>query len=522
MYKLVVVGGKLRGEEFILKEGENVLGRSDECDIPFPVQGVSKKHLSITVAKDAAYIKDLGSSNGTFLNGKIIKRATAKTGDKIALPDSILQVVFVEEKKTIIKKKINNDDEDESEDEFYKGGDAPDNIFGKLLHAFKYKLMPVLHGINEEYEWRHLFGILLTVATFVTITLTIIPVLRDNRLLLLEEIQRRGMYYADEIARTNSRALEQRNLNSIIINFLDDPKTGIKSYELFDSEGRIFRPREKLNEYIDDPFSIQTRDWALRTANQGGEDIFSKSLGGGEIGIGRKITAYNPRLGTSETVGIVAFRFIPESIQVEKTRSQKSYLEAIVKSLVVSAFLFGLIYYLTMRPVEELRFQIEEALRGKRRNLESKYLMNELGPLRNSINSILQRLRELQDTSEGEFAEIESDEGYVATLREFMMGGGVPAMVLNSEKNLWHINTEAEDLTAIRESSSQGLNILDICREKGFAATIIELCDNSANNGGTFQEGEYELQGNPHKICVVSLMGKDNFAKAFYVTFIKD
>lgn len=523
MYKLVVVAGKLRGQEFILKEGENILGRSDECDIPFEVQGVSKKHLSITVAADAAYIKDLGSSNGTFLNGKIIKRATAKNGDKIALPDSILQVVYVEEKKKIIKKKVAKDDAEELESEFYTGGQAPDNMLAKILHLFKYKLMPVLHGINEEYEWRHLFGILLSLATVLSITLTVLPILNDSKNILLKEIQLRGIYYADELARTNSRALEQRNLNQLIVNFLDDPRTGVRSYELFDKEGRIFRPREKLNEYIEDTFSIQTRDWAIQSEQTGtGDDILTKILSNGEIGIGRRITAYNPRLGTTETVGIIAFRFIPESILLERTRAQRSFLESIVKSMLVGVLLFGFIYYLSVRPIDEMRFQIEEALRGKRRNLESRYLMSELNGLRNSINSILQRLRELQDNDSSEFADEESDEAYVASLKEFMMGSGRPTIVLDSQKNVAAVNTEAEDLTGIRESSSQGMSLLDVSREKGFAATVIELCDNSAMNAGTHQAGEYELGGNPYRICVTSLMGKDNFAKAFYVNFIKE
>ena len=49
MFKLVVVAGKKRGEEYTLEEGENILGRSDECSIPFDINGVSKKHLSVTV-----------------------------------------------------------------------------------------------------------------------------------------------------------------------------------------------------------------------------------------------------------------------------------------------------------------------------------------------------------------------------------------------------------------------------------------------------------------------------------------
>ncbi len=101
MFKLVAVAGKLRGREFVLSEGENTVGRDSSCSVVISVDGISKKHFSMTVTGDTAYAEDLGSSNGTFLNGKIIKKATVKAGDKIALPDLILQVVYVKEKKAL-------------------------------------------------------------------------------------------------------------------------------------------------------------------------------------------------------------------------------------------------------------------------------------------------------------------------------------------------------------------------------------------------------------------------------------
>lgn len=99
MYKVIVVGGKLRGKEFTLAEEDNIVGRDGSCNIIIEVDGVSKKHMCLTVTGDACYVQDMGSSNGTFVNGKIVKRATIKTGDKIALPNTIFQLVHVKEKK---------------------------------------------------------------------------------------------------------------------------------------------------------------------------------------------------------------------------------------------------------------------------------------------------------------------------------------------------------------------------------------------------------------------------------------
>lgn len=519
MYKLVAVAGKLRGEEFVLSDGENILGRDTSSDIHVQVDGISKKHLSITVTDDAAFIKDLGSSNGTFVNGKLVKAVTIKNGDKVALPDLILQLVYVEEKKIIVKKKVSNEEEDEDED-YESGGSSPANLPGKIVHLFKYKIMKFLYGINEEYEWKVLFGILLAIFIFITVGTTITPVLESSKSLLLYELARRGDHYADEIARLNSRALEQKNLDQVDSAFLDN-EPGVDSYVLFDLEGRIVRPIGRLNENINDPFSIKALEKAIADKS-GAASIYKEMLSDGVIGISKKIIAYNARTGVNDPVGIIAIKFRPKSLAISAKANQASYMGAVATSALVAVFFFATMYFLTVRPIEEVKFQLEDSIRGKRKSIDAKYLMGELDSLRKLINSLLQRNRELQSDGEEEFEEEEDDGVYVDSLSEFLRGAGVPAIVLNSKKEVQKINVEAEDLTSIRESAAEGENIMDVCREQGFAATLIELCDNSASNNGTSQSEAYELTGKEYEIFVTSLIGKDNFAKAFYITFVKE
>lgn len=521
MYKLVVVGGKLRGQEFPLKNGDNTLGRDSACDIHFQVEGVSKKHLTITVTDDVVYIQDMGSANGTFLNGKIIKRATVKGGDKVGLPNAILQLVHVREKKIVIKKKVANQSErEESISDLLSGGNPPDSLIGKIFWAFKFKFMPILHGVNQEYEWRVLLAIFTAAFALITITLTIFPVLEDSKEVLIHEIANRGAHYAEEIGRINATALEQKNLERIDTTFLDTEE-GVVSYELFDLEGRIVRPISRLNEYTNDPFSVQVREWATKIRDS--KTVKKQLLENSQIGIGKKILAYNAKTGTQEAVGIIAIRFAPRTLAVEATKSSKLYFESLITSFLVAILYFGIVYYLTLRPIEEIRYQTEEALRGRRRSTDSKLLFEELNPVRNAINTGLQRIRELQrDEADVDPNDIESDESYVNTLTEFMLGAQGPVIVLNSSKNLIKLNTQAEDVCGIRLSMSEGMNILDITKERGFAATLIELCDSSANNSGTSQQGHYELQGKQYAIYVTSLMGKDGFAKGFYISFVQD
>lgn len=519
MFKLVAVGGKLRGKEFILKEGENSLGRSHDCDHALAVNGISKKHMQITVNADTCFIEDLGSSNGTFVNGKLVKKATIKSGDKIAVPNVIFQVVFVKEKKVVIKKQIAKANDEEG-DAYSTEETMPKDLPGKIKYIFKHKVMSVIYSFNEQYEWNIILGILLFVFICTSIGLTIGPVLVGSKNLLVKELASRGAQYAKEVSRSNAIALKRGNLDRVNTSFLDNGAEGIVSYELFDLEGRIVRPMDKLNSYINDPLSIKAKGYFTNLENI--SRTYKKNLGGEELGIARAITAHNVQTGQQDVIGIIALRFRPESLVVAAANNSTAYLESLVITCLVAIIFFGMVYYLTVKPIEELRTQTEEVLRGKRKELESKHSFSELAPLRSTLNSILQRIRELQNEDSGEFAELEEDGAYVRRLNEFLQGSHGPAMVLNSEKLIEHLNPEGEDLTGLRESTAQGTSLLDSARDQGFAATVIDLCDQSANNDGTNQSEIYELTGKNHMINVTSLMGKDNFAKAFYITFVLD
>lgn len=519
MFKLVAVGGKLRGKEFILAEGDNSIGRSHDCDHALGVNGVSKKHMQITVNGDTCFIQDLGSSNGTFVNGKLVKKATIKSGDKIAIPNVIFQVVYVKEKKVIVKKKITKAASEDG-DAYSSEEVMPKDLFGRIKFLFKNKIMSVLYSFNEQYEWSIMMGILLFIFICVSIGLTIGPVLITSKNLLVVEVANRGAQYAKEVSRFNAIALKRGNLDQINTTFLDNEAEDIVSYELFDLEGRIVRPLDKLNSYLNDSFSIAAKEYFKNYENI--NKTYKRKLGGDELGISRAITAHNVQTGQQDAVGIIALRFKPGSLSVATSNNSVAYLESLIITCMVAIIFFGMIYYLTIKPITEIKIQTEEVLRGKRKELESKHLFTELSPLRNTINSILQRVRELQNEDAGEFAELEEDGLYVRKLYEFMQGAQGPVMVLNSEKLIEHLNPEGEDLTGLRESTAQGTSLLDSARDQGFAATLIDLCDQSANNEGTDQSEVYELTGKNYLIHVTAMIGKDNFAKAFYITFVLD
>ena len=69
-----------------LSEGEYILGRDPRCTLHIDASGVSRRHARLVVGAESATIEDLGSSNGTFVQGRAITSEQALAeGDAIEL-----------------------------------------------------------------------------------------------------------------------------------------------------------------------------------------------------------------------------------------------------------------------------------------------------------------------------------------------------------------------------------------------------------------------------------------------------
>jgi len=72
--------------EFLLHEGECLVGRASECTVCLESSTVSRHHARLKVTGDQAVLEDLDSKNGTFLGGKPLgKKATLADGDEVRI-----------------------------------------------------------------------------------------------------------------------------------------------------------------------------------------------------------------------------------------------------------------------------------------------------------------------------------------------------------------------------------------------------------------------------------------------------
>lgn len=96
---LVVIKGPYIGKTYQLnKIGPIIVGRERECDVKVLDVMVSRKHCQIEKRNDIFYVKDLDSTNKTFINRKIVKAEQGlKEGDLIEIGDIVLLFTYQKE-----------------------------------------------------------------------------------------------------------------------------------------------------------------------------------------------------------------------------------------------------------------------------------------------------------------------------------------------------------------------------------------------------------------------------------------
>ncbi|WP_165246486.1 FHA domain-containing protein [Paludisphaera soli] len=92
-YTLQVVKGRSDVGALRLIDGVNSVGRHDDCVIRIRSSQVSRRHCEIFEADDHLMVRDLGSSNGTYVNGKrVLGQQPLKLGDVIGIGGVSLRV----------------------------------------------------------------------------------------------------------------------------------------------------------------------------------------------------------------------------------------------------------------------------------------------------------------------------------------------------------------------------------------------------------------------------------------------
>lgn len=105
---LLVLAGPQLGAIYPLPASRDlVIGRRDDVDILLGDDGVSRRHASIRVAGDHAVLRDLGSANGTFVDGARVQEATLANGSRVHIGlQTVLKFIWADDIEADFQRKL--------------------------------------------------------------------------------------------------------------------------------------------------------------------------------------------------------------------------------------------------------------------------------------------------------------------------------------------------------------------------------------------------------------------------------
>lgn len=179
MFKLTVINGAIKGKVYILKKGETTIGRVTGNDIVLTSNRVSKHHCAISVTDSEVVINDLGSSNGTFINGVLIKTKNLKPGERLSIGDFVMELTKLIDSRprpvdnvVQLPLKSHLDLQQQVQNNDFKNvplvpmEEEPKDLKGKLVHSFEKYVLNFLYNLNEKQEWSSLLRTLIIILVF--------------------------------------------------------------------------------------------------------------------------------------------------------------------------------------------------------------------------------------------------------------------------------------------------------------------------------------------------------------------
>ncbi|MCP3687416.1 MAG: FHA domain-containing protein [Gammaproteobacteria bacterium] len=83
--KLITISSTGEKSEYLLTNETTTIGRKPGNDLPIDNLSVSGRHAQVITILDDSFLEDLGSTNGTYVNGRLVKKHALENGDNITL-----------------------------------------------------------------------------------------------------------------------------------------------------------------------------------------------------------------------------------------------------------------------------------------------------------------------------------------------------------------------------------------------------------------------------------------------------
>ncbi|MGZ3657133.1 MAG: FHA domain-containing protein [Bdellovibrionota bacterium] len=524
--KLLVISGPNRGATYFLEEGETTLGRGTEANVVLASTQVSKKHFALACSHGKAELKDLGSSNGTFVNGVLTKRKLLANHDRISVGPFVMEIILPE----IAVKAIPLAGAaggplpgiEASEGQFKMEEEQPTSLVGKYWKKFDDTFLPVMYDFYEKLDYPTLSALMFAVYVVLSLGFAVYPVLQHSREEVMREAEHQAEYISEQVAYLNRQSIVENKEGALITDFAEK-EAHVKEVVVANMEGRILAPGNRLNEAYNNPTFLRYKGALEKNPNIWGK---TKNLRDAE---NEQIYSFTPVMVLSKTKGIqvpgaiATVIYSTSSLALDPGTVSSVYLEALFWSAVVGVVFLYLLYKVTHKPLEKLSEDMDKVLKGDAESVEKKYKNDVIDNLIDNVNAALSRIPKA-DGSKKEEEQAGDTEGVIInnmmrSIEYLAMNAKHPMMMVDSEARVTHVSPTFEELTGIRGATGEMLEA--VSRDESFPALIKEMIGKAPEAGAEGVHEDYEFNAGTHKIHGYAISGLPGKIEGFLFLFEK-
>jgi len=501
-----------------LGEGSWKIGRASECDIRLKSTQVSKQHAMLVIKGTKAAIVDVGSSNGVFVNGILIRKQRIDFGDEVAICDFQLRLARATSRPAGASRGrpaaqgepgIGGFDGNAAIDMGYEPSAAPsveEPIVPppqeRFLQLMDQKILFPFYEVMKTMDWRWLLSSILLFSLVASVLLSVIPIVRWGKTITSKEALARAHTIVSQAVRENYRILSKTNDFTRLTVEACEAEPGILACYIVDPKtAGVLAPSKLFNKSVTEVYSVI----AMKRVMEGKEELVSVQKDEETVYIAAQpihMVAADTNERTIAAIVLATFE-IGDSI----TSTFEPMVEAALFAVLLSLGAYFFIYKMVTRPVILMQEQIDSALKGENVIIQCESRFTELENLTQSINFAISRLRQ---AGGGNIAAVSAndpegeDKVFIASVQQLDNVTSDAIVLLDGENKVKYVGKALEDMIGMRSQYAQGQNISDACKDPAFAGTAIDLAERVQSTLGEPQSAQLDINGISRQIGAVA------------------
>ncbi len=532
MWTVRILKGPKAGETFELKDGENLIGRAPHCTISIPTPGLSKEHALITVHGNNVFVKDLNSTNGTFVNGIKIHRQQVRLSDKITLFDIVLgfepkmsrsmvaafptpghsgyqdsqaavqfdpQVGYQQPQGFPLHDVSTG--QPQAQGHFVQQPHIKPTFTNVVKNYIDTVLLPGVYKLAEVMEFKWVIGSFILAFIILVTSFSVIPMIELTKSGIQRESQRRALSLAKSLAERYQVAYKE-GLESSFNSASIEREEGVNSaYIISSADGAIIAPARRIGQRPDEPFVHKARRL---------DQVDVQQVNDSTVGAAVPIKVFDTETGSFKVSSHAVILYDMGSLAVDSGRTIALFVQVLAIALLIGMVLFFFIFKLVEYPFIQINKQIDQGLKDGQTDTKLAFLFPPLQDLISNINTALSRAAQ---------AKPEQSVAADRSMEANQLVENYPAAAMAIDKNLSVIsmNLAFEELVGLRLSQVQGQNYASL-NDQALILNLKDLIDQSQASGFNVITGQLEFNGRSTKI-VLQPIQEDHGVSYYFIAF---